>query len=85
MPQGADPNTEAGVRAWVDSIHPKFITMGLSDKLIAEDCDTVLAVTLLDEATLREEFDLGMGHAKLLLAAAHSVALRLGYAVSEPI
>ena len=85
MPLGKDPNTDDGVTAWVNSIHPKFAAMGLADKLLTEGYDTVLSVSMLDDEELRDEFDLNKGHAKLFAAASRAVCRTLGYTVSEVI
>ena len=84
MPPDAEPQTEAGFRKWVDSIHPVFVTDGLADKLIEEGFDTVDSVQELDEDDLRSDFDVRRGHARKFVAAARAVNLALGYTRAHP-
>ena len=72
MPPNADPTTEVGFTAWVNSIHPKFVEHGLADKLIEEGYDTVASTLHLDEDELRSDFDAKTAHARQFVAAAQA-------------
>ena len=84
MPLNADPATEAGFTAWVNSIHPKFVEHGLADKLIEEGYDTVASTLHLDEDELRVDFDAKTAHARQFVAAAQAVCRALGYINPAP-
>ena len=73
MPPNADPTTEAGFTAWVNSIHPKFVEQGLADKLIEEGYDSVATSLHVDEDELRSVFDMKTAHARVFVAAAQAV------------
>ena len=85
MPDGADPSTEEGVRAWAEIIHPKFAALDVAGLLIAQGYDTMLSMRHLDVETLCDDYSLKEGHAKLFHAAAQAVCRSLGYVVSSGI
>ena len=79
MPPNADPYTEQGFTAWVNTIHPKFVESGLADKLIEDGFDNVRVAAKLDVEALRSDFDVPRGLALQFIDAAQAVAEVLGY------
>ena len=79
MPADADPDTEEGLTAWVNSVHPKFGALGIAAQLIASGFDTVHSVGLVDAEDLVEEIGMLRGHAVQLEAASAAVRRALGY------
>ena len=83
MPEGANPNTTKGFKAWVHSIHAEFVADALAEKLVQDGYERVSIATELTVDVLRNDFGVRRGHAGAFANAATAVQVTLGYMAGD--
>ena len=83
MPEGANPNTTKGFKAWVHSIHAKFVADALAEKLVQDGHGRVSMATELTVDVLRSDFGVRRGHTGAFVKAAKAVQVTPRYMAGD--